>query len=114
MITEAESTPHPIVTLYLDLANIDKTLSKMRNELEKAFEDASDNYDLSNKIKTLLDQTMDDLTRIRQSEQVVKNNPKWETQWSMYKSEELKERQIQTQQSLANAQNSQAMAMWFR
>ena len=116
MTTGAESSPLPLVTLHLELAKMDSKLSNIKEELEKALNDVYEYSDLAGSIKCFLNQTNDDLARIRHSEYVVKNDDQksWENQWAMHKGTELKEKQIAAQQVSANAQNSQALAMWFR
>lgn len=94
--TGAESTPLSLVTLHLELANLDNSLSDIKNNLEIAGKDAGEGSTLGYQVKQLLDRVNDDLLRIRSSQYFIKNdNPKlWQRQWEMHKGTELKEKEI--------------------
>ncbi len=116
MTTGAESSPLPLVILHLELAKIDSKLSNIKEELEKALNDVYEYSDLAGSIKCFLNQTNDDLARIRHSEYVVKNDDQkaWENQWAMHQGTELKQQQIAIEREKAHAYNSQVLAMWLR
>jgi len=94
----------PLVTLFLQLSDIDKTLSKVIGELEIALRDLSDSSPLSLQVSDLLDDLHKDRLRVRQSEHAVKNsNPAaWEEQWRLYNQNKMKQREIAAMQAIAS------------
>ncbi len=99
----AESRGMPLVTLFLQLSDIDRTLSKVIAELEIALQDVSDSSPLSLQVSDLLDDLHKDRLRIRQSEHAVKNsNPaSWEEQWRLYNQNKMKQREIAAMHEIA-------------
>jgi len=100
----AESTGLPLVTLFLGLSSIDKSIGYMIEELERAAQEVKASSALGVKIKTLLNDLYEDRMRVRESSHVVKNIDKhsWQKQWEMHNSNQMKEREISAIKEIAN------------
>ncbi|MFC1870635.1 hypothetical protein ACFLXW_00015 [Candidatus Dependentiae bacterium] len=100
----AESTGLPLVTLFLGLSFIDKSIGYMIEELERAAQEVKASSALGVKIKTLLNDLYEDRMRVRESSHLVKNIDKrsWQKQWEMHNSNQMKEKEISAMKEIAN------------
>ncbi|HLE76176.1 MAG TPA: hypothetical protein VI521_00220 [Candidatus Babeliales bacterium] len=100
----AESTGLPLVTLFLTLCHIDKTLGYLIDELEIASSEVRAHSSLSAKISRLLDDLYTDRVRIRESSHTVKNldTKSWQKQWEIHNSNQMQEKQLAAMYQIAN------------
>lgn len=100
----AESTGLPLVTLFLGLSRVDKTLGYLIEELEIASSEVKHSSSLGTKIKRLLDDLYKDRVRVRESSHVVKNVDKraWQKQWEIHNSNQMREKEIAAMKEIAS------------
>lgn len=92
----AESSALPYVHVFLRLAEMDRKLGDIKNELETALKDTDEGTFLGGDISRLLEIVDNDILRIRESEYFIKNYDKdaWSKQFAAHNATELKKEEI--------------------
>jgi hypothetical protein len=92
----AQADALPLVNMFLDLNDSDRSLEYMIDQLNRGIEDEGYS-NLSKKMSALCDTLRKHLLAIRTSEAIVKAQPQWLEQWKIYEHSKLEREKIAQQ-----------------